>query len=128
MNKFIGIGRISNDLELRQTNSGKSVVNFNLAVNRFGEGVDFIPVQLWGAQAENLVQYQSKGSQIAVEGSIRIDSYTDSEGNIKHSTYILAQNVRFLDKKTNNQTTNEVEKDEFEKFGEEIEIDDNFLD
>ena len=132
MNKFFGIGRISTDLELRQTNSGKSVVKFNLAINRYGEGVDFIPVQVWGVQAENLVQYQQKGNQLAVEGSIRIDNYTDSEGNNRYSTYVLAQNVQFLDKKSINNNTEEEQpsqtSDPFEEFGEQVSIDDNFLD
>ena len=123
MNKFFGIGRISTDLELRQTTSGKSVVKFNLAINRYGDGVDFIPIQVWGIQAENLVQYQQKGNQLAVEGSIRIDCYEDSEGNTRYSTYVLAQNVQFLDKKNSNETTS----DPFKEIGEQIEIDDNFL-
>ncbi len=132
MNRFFGIGRISTNLELRQTNSGKSVVKFNLAINRYGDGVDFIPVQVWGTQAENLVQYQQKGNQLAIEGSIRIDSYTDSEGNNRYSTYVLAQNVQFLDKKPINNNTAEEQpsqtSDPFEEFGEQVSIDDNFLD
>lgn len=128
MNKFYGIGRISTDLELRQTNSGKSVVKFNLAIKRYGEGVDFIPVQVWGVQAENLVQYQQKGNQLAIEGSIRIDSYTDNEGNNRYSTYVLAQNVQFLDKKNSNEENASKSNDPFEEFGEQVSIDDNFLD
>lgn len=127
MNRFFGIGRISTNLELRQTTSGKSVVKFNLAINRYGEGVDFIPVQVWGIQAENLVQYQQKGNQLAVEGSIRIDSYEDSEGNTRYSTYVLAQNVQFLDKKNSNEENVETTSDPFKEIGEQIEIDDNFL-
>lgn len=126
LNKTILIGRISTDLELRETNSGNSTVKFNLAVNRIKEGTDFIPVQVWGKQAENIVQYQSKGSLIAVEGSIRIDEYTDSDGNNRRFTYVLAQNVKFLDKKTSGQASHD-EEDVYSEFGDSVEIDDNFL-
>ena len=125
MNKVILIGHISTDLELKQTNNGKSVVNFNLAINRFGEGTDFIPVQLWGIQADNLVQYQSKGSQIAIEGTIRIDTYNDSDGKVKYKTYVLAQNIKFLDKKTSKQSNAETKQTDLDDF---VDIDNNFLD
>ena len=132
MNKFYGIGRISTDLEMRQTNSGKSVVKFNLAINRRGEGTDFIPIEVWGAQAENLVQYQQKGNQLAVDGSVRIDNYIDNEGNNRRYVYILAQNIQFLDKKSPTTKADETPtvstSDVYEDFGNEISIDDNFLD
>lgn len=99
INKIILIGRISTDLELKMTSSNKSVINFNLAVNRINDETDFIPVQLWGIQATNLVQYQHKGSLIAIEGRIRVDNYQDNEGNNRNKTYILANNVQFLEKK-----------------------------
>lgn len=128
-NKSILIGRISNDLELRETNSGKSYCKFNLAVNRMNGGVDFIPVTVWNKQAENLVQYQKKGSLILVDGPINVGSYTDSEGNNRSTFEIVAQIVQFLEKKGNTsmEESQENEKDPYEEIGEQISIDDNFL-
>lgn len=129
-NKVTLIGRISTDLELRYTGSNKAYCRFNLAVNRMNEGTDFIPVTVWGKPAENLVQYQSKGSLILVDGSISMSNYTDKDGNNRTSFEIMTSNVQFLGgKKTNNDeiTTEQVEEDPFEDFGESVSIDDNFL-
>ena len=98
-NKVVLCGRISNDLELRQTNNGKSYCRFNLAVNRMNEGTDFITITVWNKQAENIVQYQSKGSLILVEGSISTGNYTDSDGNNRKTFEVIAQNVQFLGNK-----------------------------
>ena len=133
-NKVVLVGRISTDLELRQTNNGKSYCKFNLAVNRVNEGTDFITITVWNKQAENIVQYQSKGSLILVEGSISTRNYTDSEGNNRKTFEVMAQNVQFLGNKRNNDISEEIqnvdncETDPFADFGEQVSIDDDFLD
>lgn len=129
-NKVVLVGRISTDLELRQTNNGKSYCRFNLAVNRMNEGTDFITITVWNKQAENVVSYQSKGSLILVEGSISTGNYTDSDGNNRKTFEVMAQNVQFLgNKKTSDENTIEQsESDPYEEFTEQVELDDNFLD
>lgn len=129
-NKVTLVGRISTDLELRYTGSNKAYCRFNLAVNRMNEGTDFIPVTVWGKPAENIVQYQSKGSLILVDGSISMNNYTDKDGNNRTSFEVMTSNVQFLNsKRTNDETTTEsVKLDPYEDFGNEVEIDDNFLD
>lgn len=129
-NKVTLVGRISTDLELRYTGSNKAYCRFNLAVNRMNEGTDFIPVTVWGKPAENLVQYQSKGSLILVDGSISMNNYTDKDGNNRTSFEVMTSNVQFLgSKRTNDETTVEsAESDPYEDFGNQIEIDENFLD
>lgn len=133
-NKVVLVGRISTDLELRQTSNGKSYCRFNLAVNRMNEGTDFITITVWNKQAENIVQYQSKGSLILVEGSISTGNYTDLEGNNRKTFEVMAQNVQFLGNKRNIDVSEEQsdvdsnENDPYEEFGEKISIDDGFLD
>lgn len=130
-NKVTLVGRISTDLELKQTSNGKSYCRFNLAVNRMNEGTDFIPITVWNKQAENLVQYQNKGSLILVDGSISMNNYTDQNGNNRTSFEVMAQNVQFLgNKKTdaNTRDNSEEENDPFAEYGETVEIDDGFLD
>lgn len=130
-NKVVLCGRISNDLELRQTNNGKSYCRFNLAVNRINEGTDFITITVWNKQAENIVEYQSKGSLILVEGSISTGTYTDAEGNNRKTFEVMAQNVQFLGNKRNNDVSEEQsnednnETDPYEEMS--IEIDNDFL-
>ena len=101
-NKVVLCGRISNDLELRQTSNGKSYCRFNLAVNRMNEGTDFITITVWNKQAENIVEYQSKGSLILVEGQSSTGNYTDAEGNNRKTFEGMAQDVQFLGKQRNN--------------------------
>ena len=99
LNKVTLLGRISTDLELRYTGSNKAYCRFNLAVNRMNEGTDFIPITVWGKPAENLVQYQNKGSLILVDGSISMNNYTDKDGNNRTSFEVMTSNVQFLSSK-----------------------------
>lgn len=129
-NKVTLVGRISTDLELRYTGSNKAYCRFNLAVNRMNEGTDFIPVTVWGKPAENLVQYQSKGSLILVDGSISMSNYTDKDGNNRTSFEVMTSNVQFLSsKKTNDETiVEQTESDPYEELSEQVNLDDDFLD
>ena len=107
MNNVTLIGRISNDLNMQQTTNGKSVVQFNLAVNKYGnEGADFIPVQVWGKTAENLVKFQSKGSQIAVNGRISVENY-EKDGQKRSFTKVIANEVEFLGSRQQEKTVAE---------------------
>ena len=128
-NKVTLVGRISTDLELRYTGSNKVYCRFNLAVNRMNEGTDFIPVTVWGKPAENLVQYQNKGSLILVDGSISMSNYTDKDGNNRTSFEVMTSNVQFLSsKKTTEEVISEkIEEDPFADFGDCVSIDNNFL-
>lgn len=136
MNTINLVGRITKDLDLKCTPSGKYVCDFSLAVNRIGsEATDFINCQVWNAQAENLAKYQSKGSLVGVVGSIRVDTY-EVEGTKRYKTYVLANNIEFLG--TKKETTEQpeeqpkqeeqIKEDPFADFGNSVSIDDNFLD
>ena len=93
MNKVTLIGRITKDLELKYIGEKNTAnVKFNLAVDNYEngqKGADFIPVTVWGKQAENLCKYCGKGSQIAVNGALKIRSY-DKDGVKKYVTEVLA--------------------------------------
>ena len=93
MNKVTLIGRITKDLELKHIGEKNTAnVKFNLAVDNYEngqKGADFIPVTVWGKQAENLCKYCAKGSQIAVNGALKIRSY-DKDGVKKYVTEVLA--------------------------------------
>lgn len=134
-NKITLIGRISNDLELRYTNSNKPNCRFCLAVNRTYTNVegeretDFITCRVWGKQAENLVEYQKKGSLILVEGQLAVSNYEDSDGNRRTAYEVMANNIQYLEKKKDETTTKEEDtSDPFAEYGETVDIDDGFLD
>ena len=103
MNNVVLIGNISTDLELKQTMNGKSLCQFNLAINGYGEKTDFVPVQVWNKQAENLVKFQQKGSKIGVVGRISVDNY-EQEGQKKTFTKVIAHEVEFLGSKQQEKT------------------------
>lgn len=110
MNSIVLTGNITKDIELKQTNSGKSYANFTLAVKRkmAKEGeqqTDFIYIQTWGKTAENCSNYLNKGSKILVQGELRIDQLNDASGEQKTYTKVNALNVEFLDTK-NKENTN----------------------
>ena len=107
MNNVVLIGNISTDLELKQTMNGKSVCQFNLAINGYGEKTDFVPVQVWNKQAENLVKFQQKGSKIGGVGRISVDNY-EQEGQKKTFTKVIAHEVEFLGTKQQEKTIAEV--------------------
>ena len=106
MNKVILVGRITKDPELRNIQSGSSVVNFTIAVNRpvaqnadqNANNADFINCVIWNKQAENLAKYVKQGSLIGVEGRIQTRSY-ESNGQTRYITEVICDNVQFLETK-----------------------------
>lgn len=102
MNHVTLIGNLARDPELRATSGGKSVCNFTLAVNRRftnqqGEReADFIPVVVWGAQADACGRYLTKGRKAAVEGGIQVRSYAAQDGSKRYATEVVASSVEFL--------------------------------
>ena len=128
MNKYIGIGRITKDIELRTTNNNKSVAQFTIAINEgYGEEqrTNYIDCTVWGKQAENMSKYCSKGSLIAIEGRLQTGSYEDKEGTKRKTTKVVAESIQFLgNKKEENKEQVLEESDLFEEFGDEISDDD----
>ena len=103
MNKWIGIGRLTRDVELRYTESNKAVGQTTIAINRpyQKEGkneADFINIVIWDKQAEVVSKYAKKGSLIAIEGKLQTRSY-EKDGGKRYITEIVASNVQFLETK-----------------------------
>lgn len=105
MNIITLTGNICNVLELKQTNSGKAVCNLNLAVKRpyASDTTDFIPIVVWGKQAEYLCMYCGKGSKIAVSGVLTTRKWQDKDGNNRVAYEVMANTVEFLDRKAEGQ-------------------------
>lgn len=126
MNKICLVGRITKDLELKSTPSGKSVCEFTIAVSRDKDNSDFINCRVWNAPAENLVKYQGKGSLISAVGELRTDSYDRQDGTKGYKTYVLANNIEYLGTKGKEEQQEE-QSDPFADFGDTVSTDD-FLD
>ena len=125
MNKAILIGRLTKDPELRTTPTGRNVCQFSVAVSRNftnanGEReADFINCVVWDKQAENLVKYQKKGNQIAVEGRIQTRNYDDKDGKKVYVTEVVAQEVKFLSKAAQGQSQNSFNDDPYKGLGDD---------
>ena len=103
INKWIGMGRLTADPELRQTQSGVSSCNITVAVQRdFTDGSgerqsDFINVVAWRQTAEFICRYFSKGKMIGIEGALRTRNYDDKRyPDVKHYvTEVLVDHAYF---------------------------------
>lgn len=98
MNLGIFTGNLGRDAKVNQTNTGMSVMNFALAVKTgFGEreSTMWVSCTLWGKRAEGgVVQYMTKGQQVAVSGELSMEEYQAKDGTTKTT---LKLNVRDLD-------------------------------
>lgn len=105
MNKVILIGRVTKDIELKATDSGKQYVQFDVAIDNGKDkdgnsrDADFISCTAWEKQAETLSVYVHKGHKVAIEGSIKVDKYQNAEGENRYKTYVLVRGFEFLESK-----------------------------
>lgn len=103
LNKVIIGGRLTDTPVLKTTQSGVSVTSFTVAVNRkaakSGETpqADFLNVTAWRQTAEFITRYFRKASSICVVGSIQTRSWTDKDGQKRHTTEIVADEAYFVD-------------------------------
>lgn len=129
-NTLICIGRITKDLELRYTTNNKAVVNVPIAINNGKDDTTFIDVVLYGNIAEMTHKYCKKGDLIGVQAKVVNNKWTDRDGKNHYDYNFIANKITFLSTKKEN--VEEPKKEEntnvFETFGEEIEINDRFLD
>ena len=101
MNQCTFIGRLTKDVEIKQTSGGKAVGRFTIAVDRkfkdaSGQKItDFVPCTCWERQAGFIAHYFKKGDLIAVSGELQSRSYTDSQGNKRTNYEINVTDVDF---------------------------------
>ena len=103
MNKVTLIGRLTKDPELKYTpGAGTAVTTFTIAVDRRftkdgQKEADFVPVVVWGKQAESTAQYVTKGKLIGVAGRIQVRTYDAKDGSKRYVTEVIAEEVQFLE-------------------------------
>lgn len=125
LNRIILIGRLTRDPELRYVPSGHPVASFTLAVdrpfaNQQGErDTDFIDIVAWRKLAEQASQHLSKGRLVAVEGRLQIRSYETQDGQKRRVAEVVADGIRFLDKKTTGVTAGVAQNDELAEESEQ---------
>lgn len=104
MNKTVLIGRVCKDIELKfLPGNGTAVASFTIAIDRRfkkenGEKeTDFIPIVIFGKQAESTATYSGKGKLIGISGRIQTRNYTNKESNKVYVTEVIAEEVQFLE-------------------------------
>ena len=117
MNKTICIGNLTDEPKISQTQSGKKVARFTLALNRTGEGADFPNFIAWEQKAELLENYCHKGMKLAVEGHLQTGSYEGKNGKV-YTTDVICERIEFVEKKSKD--TKENPSDEFMKIPDGI--------
>lgn len=96
MNKIILVGNLTKDPETRTTPNGKTVCNFDLAVNDRQGNATYFRISAWEKQGENCQRYLSKGKKVLVTGPVSARAYTDRNGKANVSIEVTANEVEFL--------------------------------
>jgi len=106
VNKAIILGKLTRDPETRSTQSGASVVSFGVAHNaRYKsasgepkEDVLFIDCTAFGKTGETIAQYMRKGSEILIEGRLKLDQWEDKEGQRRSKIGLIVDHFHFTGK------------------------------
>lgn len=105
VNKWIGIGNLGKDPEVRYTAGGDAVANFSIACTESWkdknsgekkEQTEWVRITVFGKLAEICGQYLKKGSQVYIEGSLRTRKWTDQNGVEKYTTEIRCDEMKML--------------------------------
>jgi single-strand DNA-binding protein len=130
LNKVMIIGNAGKDPEIRHLDNGVSVVTLPVATTEryrdkngeTKEQTEWHNVVFWRQLAEFTEKYVKKGSQLFIEGRLRTRSWEDQSGNKKYVTEIVADNIRLLGRRpeNNNGTNNNIAAQNAEPKHEEI--------
>ena len=127
LNKIFLQGRLIADPVLRHTQHGTPVASFRIAVDRDyknqsgNKETDFINIVAWRGTGEFVSRYFTKGRMAIVEGRLQVREYTDKDGNRRHATEVVANNIYFGDSRKDERTTNDSAKpaEEFAELAED---------
>ena len=115
LNNIMLVGRLVQEPEVVETETGKQRSQITLAVNRAfknADGVyetDFVDCVLWDGIALNTSEYCHKGDIVGVRGRLQTNNYETEDGEKRKSTQIVAEKITFLS--SNKEKDDEVEKD-----------------
>lgn len=122
MNSVNIIGRLTSDVELKQTTNGVSVCSFTLAVDRpnVKDTTDFINFVAWRQTAEFITRYFKKGNKIAVSGVLTSRKFQDQNGKNHVAFEVVVDRAEFCESKQSQNT--EAEQPKFEDVDTESDL------
>lgn len=109
MNRWVGIGRLTRDADVRYTQNqngeNMAIARYTLAVDRRGKdaGADFISCVAFGKNAEFAEKYLHQGMKIAVSGRIQTGNYTNKDGQKVYTTDVVVEEQEFCESKASDQ-------------------------
>lgn len=148
MNRVNLCGRITKNIELKTTQSGKKYIQFTIACDngKDKEGnkleADFVNCVVWERRAEVIAEYVKKGDRFLVAGQFKTDKYETDSGENRYRSYVLVREYEFIESKKDGfvptepndlnyedeENNTEVEEnDPFKDFGESVVISDDDL-
>lgn len=114
-NKVILMGRLSKEVDARQTPSGKTVARFTLAVDRRQgkntqgqQTADFLNIVAWERLADFCSNYLRKGTKILLEGQLQSRSYEAQDGSKRYVTEVVARDIEFAESKGSQSNTQQI--------------------
>lgn len=132
-NSVILVGRLTRDPELKRTTTSKSVCRFDIAMSRrfkdqvTGEWKDsdptFVPIIVWGDQAERCAERLKKGIPVYIEGRLQTSSWQSTDGSKRSRLEVVASRVQFLVKMEQSQGKSNVSENEYVSDAD-VDIDD----
>ena len=117
INRVIISGNLTRDPELRQTQSGMAVLSFGVAVNdrrknpSTGEWEDypnFVDCTMFGARANSLAQYLSKGTKVSIEGKLRWSQW-ERDGQKRSKIEVIVDELEFMSSRNSGATDSVLE-------------------
>lgn len=120
MNRVILSGNLACDVDVKYTQTGKTLARTVIAVNKRtkktegSDNADFFDLEAWDKTADFMSKYLKKGSRILVEGRIVNDNYKDKNGVMKYGNKIIVDNVEFGESKKDSSQNREQPDDEDE--------------
>ena len=120
VNKFIGIGNLVKDPEMRQMSNGESVTNITIACNESWkdkngdkqEKAEFVRITFYRKLAEIAGKYLKKGGLVYVEGRLETNKFTDKNGIERYVTGVVAENMQMLSGKSGGQNQGDTPADD----------------
>ena len=113
INRATLIGNLTRDEEVKYTSGGMAIGSFSLAVNRkvkkgteWTDEVNYFDVTIFGKQAESLKPYLTKGKQVAVDGYLKQERWTDQNGQNRSRISVVANETQLLGGKDGGQHNN----------------------
>lgn len=112
MNRWTGFGRLTDDPDVRFTDSGKCVVRFSLAINSKSKDkkfTEYVPCEAWNKTAQTIGEFCGKGDQILVEGRLHTRTYLKNDEK-RYYTYVAVNYMNFGGKRNTQKPTPESER------------------